>query len=124
MKNYEVGLIGLAVMGANLARNIASRGFSTLVYNRSPERTENFVREFGSENLAGETSGIAEFVSRLERPRKIIVMVQAGSPVDAVIDELLPHLEKGDVVVDCGNSYYPDTVRREKRLADARFAFL
>ncbi len=124
MEKSNVGLIGLAVMGANLARNIASRGFSTLVYNRTPKRTEDFITEFGSASLEGETGSIADFVTRLERPRKIIVMVQAGTPVDAVLDELLPHLEEGDTVVDCGNSYYPDTVRREKRLSELGFAFL
>lgn len=124
MEKFNVGLIGLAVMGANLARNIASRGFSTLVYNRTPKRTEDFVAEFGSEKLSGETGSPAEFVARLERPRKIIVMVQAGAPVDNVLDELLPHLEKGDMVVDCGNSYYRDTVRREKRLAELGFSYL
>lgn len=124
MEKFNVGLIGLAVMGANLARNIASRGFSTLVYNRTAKRTEDFVREFGSENLAGETGTVAEFVARLETPRKIVVMVQAGAAVDAVLDELLPHLEKGDTVVDCGNSYYPDTVRREKRLSTSGVSFL
>lgn len=124
MEKSNVGLIGLAVMGANLARNIASRGFSTLVYNRTAKRTEDFVAEFGTPDLQGETGSVAEFVARLERPRKIIVMVQAGAPVDAVLDELLPHLEKGDMVVDCGNSYYPDTVRREKRFAELGFSFL
>lgn len=124
MEKFNVGLVGLAVMGANLARNIASRGFSTLVYNRTPKKTEDFIREFGSQNLAGETESVAEFVARLETPRKIVVMVQAGAAVDAVLDELLPHLEKGDMVVDCGNSYYPDTVRREERLSKLGLSFL
>lgn len=124
MQKHQVGLVGLAVMGANLARNIASRGFSTLVYNRTSKRTEDFVTEFGSATIAGETGSVAEFVARLERPRKIIVMVQAGAAVDVVLDELLPYLETGDMVVDCGNSYYRDTVRRDKRLSELGFSFL
>lgn len=124
MKTFDTGLIGLAVMGANLARNISSRGFSTLVYNRTLEKTEKFVAEFGSPSLQGETGSIREFVSRLSTPRKIFVMVQAGSAVDDVLEELLPHLEKGDVVVDCGNTHYPDTVRREARLAEKGVRFV
>lgn len=112
----HIGLIGLAVMGQNLARNIASRGYPVCVYNRTTEKTRAFEDQFGSENLWGEET-LEVFLERLERPRKIILMIQAGKAVDAVIAELLPHLSKGDTVIDCGNSYYKDTIEREQKLA-------
>jgi len=125
MKTAKIGLIGLAVMGANLARNIASKGFDIAVYNRSPERTDAFLREHGHERLfAPATRDLASFVASLERPRNIIVMVQAGKPVDAVIQELLPLLEPGDCIIDCGNSQYRDTVRRGAELAEKNVLFI
>lgn len=120
--SYHVGLIGLAVMGANLARNMARNGFKTLVYNRTPEKTRAFISEFGSDYLQG-SEDIGEFVKSLERPRKIILMVKAGEPVDIFLEKLLPHLESGDMVMDCGNSHYPDTVRREKMLRERGIHF-
>lgn len=117
MKQAQIGLIGLAVMGANLARNIASKGFDIIVYNRTSEKTETFICEYGSENLSAELQDISQFVASIERPRKIIVMVQAGKPVDSVIEDLLPHLDPDDCIIDCGNSYYRDTIRREAYLA-------
>jgi len=113
----DVGLVGLAVMGSNLARNIASRGFSVSAYNRTAERTREFEREFGGANLKGEFS-YREFVQSIERPRKIIVMVKAGDPVDMVINDLVPLLDAGDIIIDAGNSFYRDTQRRHKMLKE------
>lgn len=90
----KIGLIGLAVMGANLARNLAGHGISTVVYNRSRDKTENFLKEFGSDtNLSG-AAALEELVNSLEKPRKIILMIKAGEAVDAMIAKLVPFLEK------------------------------
>ncbi len=110
----KIGLIGLATMGKNLARNIA-RNFSISVYNRSTEKTEEFLEEFRSDNLTGEKT-LEAFVESLEKPRKIILMVKAGDPVDAVIEQLKPLLEDGDIIIDGGNSHYQDTKRRQESL--------
>jgi 6-phosphogluconate dehydrogenase len=112
----EIGVTGLAVMGRNLARNLARRGYRVAVHNRSPERTRALVAEHGGEGtfVAGES--LPEFVASLERPRAIIVMVKAGAATDAVIDELVPLLDTDDIVIDCGNAHYADTRRRESVL--------
>ena len=115
MEKAKIGLIGLAVMGANLARNIADKGFRTVVYNRTTEKTRKFIKEFGKENLTGKES-LEDFVSSLETPRKIIIMVKAGNPVDEVLGQLFPLLDNGDILVDCGNSYYKETKARSEKL--------
>lgn len=107
----DFGVIGLAVMGSNLARNVESRGFSVSLYNRSYEKTEMFMGEFGDDNFVSSKT-IKSFVASIKRPRKIMIMVKAGGAVDAVIESLLPHLKKGDVIIDGGNSFYKDTQRR------------
>jgi 6-phosphogluconate dehydrogenase len=124
MKQAQIGLIGLAVMGANLARNIASKGFDVIVYNRTAEKTETFLREYENEHLFAELHDLSRFVASIERPRKIIIMVQAGKPVDAVIEELLPYLDVDDCIIDCGNSYYRDTIRREAYLTPQGINFV
>jgi 6-phosphogluconate dehydrogenase len=119
----QIGVTGLAVMGANLARNIARRGVPTAVHNRTTAKTEDFIAEFGGEaDFHGSTS-LEDFVSVLERPRRIIVMVKAGAPVDAVIGELEPLLDEGDIIIDAGNSHFTDTRRRseETRAKGLRF---
>ncbi|GEL25544.1 6-phosphogluconate dehydrogenase, decarboxylating [Pseudonocardia sulfidoxydans NBRC 16205] len=108
----RIGVTGLAVMGANLARNIASRGVAVAVHNRTGSKTTEFMSEFGGEGDFTGTQSLQEFVDALETPRRIIVMVKAGKPVDSVIDELTPLLDKGDIIIDAGNSHFPDTVRR------------
>lgn len=118
----NIGMIGLAVMGANLARNIESRGFKVAVYNRTKSVTDKFVADFPG-NFIG-AADLKSFVESLERPRKIIIMVKAGAPVDAVIDELLPLLESGDIIIDAGNTYYKETQRREKDLKAKGIYFL
>src|SRR5919206_3785334 len=120
----QIGVTGLAVMGANLARNIARRGVPTAVHNRTAARTEQFMAEHGDEGpfTAGET--LEEFVGALERPRRIIIMVKAGGPVDGVIDELTPHLDEGDIVIDAGNSHFLDTRRRTQACRERGLRFL
>jgi 6-phosphogluconate dehydrogenase len=120
----QIGLTGLAVMGANLARNIARNGYSIAVHNRTPAKTRDFVAEFGGEGAITGTETVEEFVAALERPRKIIIMVKAGAPVDAVIDELAPHLDAGDIVIDAGNSHFLDTKRRAQACAERGLRFL
>ena len=111
------GLTGLAVMGANLARNVARHGIPVAVHNRTASKTERFMAEHGDEGPIIGTGSIEEFVAALERPRTLMTMVKAGPPVDAVIDELVPHLDKGDTIVDGGNSHFRDTQRRGRTLA-------
>ncbi|HZS00102.1 MAG TPA: NADP-dependent phosphogluconate dehydrogenase [Chloroflexota bacterium] len=113
------GLIGLAVMGENLALNIEQHGFPIAVYNRTAERTRRFAEGEAKGKQITPTYSIAEFVGALEHPRRIILMVQAGRAVDAVLDELRPHLQPGDVVIDGGNSLFVDTQRRCEAMAAA-----
>src|SRR5258705_24675 len=112
----RIGVTGLAVMGRNLARNLARHGHTVAVHNRSAARTHALVAEHGDEGTFVPAESIAEFVASLERPRRVLIMVQAGAPTDAVITELVPLLEPGDIVVDCGNAHYMDTRRREAAL--------
>jgi len=111
MESCHIGLIGLAVMGQNLVLNLESRGMKVAVYNRTAAKTREFVDEQAGKNIVAAES-ITEFVSFLERPRKIILMVKAGEAVDRFLEELVEHLDTGDVVADGGNSHYSDTDRR------------
>ena len=108
----DIGVLGLATMGANLARNAARKGFGVAVYNRHGARTDELIRDHGGEGRLLPARTIADFVARLARPRAIIIMVQAGKPVDEVIAELAPNLEAGDIIIDGGNSLFSDTNRR------------
>jgi 6-phosphogluconate dehydrogenase len=124
MTKQNFGLIGLAVMGENLALNVESRGFSVAVYNRTAAKTDEFMaKRAPGKNIIG-TKTLKEFVDSLERPRRILVMVQAGKPVDAVIDQLKPMLEPDDMIIDGGNSLYEDTERRTKDLESTGFGFV
>ncbi|RIK15682.1 MAG: phosphogluconate dehydrogenase (NADP(+)-dependent, decarboxylating) [Acidobacteria bacterium] len=111
-----VGVVGMAVMGRNLARNLARHGHVVALYNRTAERTDEVVAEHGHEGSFVPARDLPSFVAPLARPRRIIIMVQAGAGTDAVIDQLVPLLEAGDIVVDGGNAHYQDTRRREQRL--------
>ncbi|MGI6174787.1 MAG: decarboxylating NADP(+)-dependent phosphogluconate dehydrogenase [Christensenellales bacterium] len=112
MKKADIGLIGLAVMGENLIMNMESKGFTVAVYNRTVEKVDNFVNgRAKGKNIIG-TRTIQEFVDNLEKPRKVMMMVKAGNPVDKLIDTLIPYLEEGDIIIDGGNSHFPDTIRR------------
>ncbi|MEG5172600.1 decarboxylating NADP(+)-dependent phosphogluconate dehydrogenase [Microcoleus sp. B3-D7] len=124
MTKQNFGLIGLAVMGENLALNVESRGFSVAVYNRTAAKTDDFMAlRAPGKNIVG-TKTLTEFVDALETPRRILVMVQAGKPVDAVIDQLKPMLSPGDMIIDGGNSLYDDTERRTKDLESMGLGFV
>ncbi|MBX6388662.1 MAG: NADP-dependent phosphogluconate dehydrogenase, partial [Frankia sp.] len=120
----QIGVTGLAVMGRNLARNLARHGYTVALHNRTPARTASLVAEHGGEGDFVPSESMADFVASLERPRKIIIMVKAGAATDAVIDELVPLLEKGDIVVDAGNAHFPDTIRRERALREHGLHFM
>jgi 6-phosphogluconate dehydrogenase len=116
MNQCDIGLIGLAVMGENLALNMESKGFSVAVFNRTTAVTDKFAASHAKNKKIKPTRTMEEFVRALTRPRKAMIMVKAGAPVDAVIDQLAPLLEEGDVIIDGGNSLFTDTQRRGKDL--------
>ena len=119
----DIGLIGLAVMGENLVLNMESKGFSVAVYNRTTSVTEKFAQGRGAGKKFVAAKTLEEFVGALKRPRKAQIMVKAGAPVDAVIEQLIPLLEPGDVIIDGGNSLWTDTQRREKYLKEKGIHF-
>ena len=123
MTKQQFGVIGMAVMGKNLAMNIESRGYTVSVYNRSREKTDDILAETKGRNFKG-TYSIEEFVQSLESPRKIMLMVKAGAPTDATIEELIPYLNKGDILIDGGNTLFTDTQRRNKKLSDLGIHFI
>jgi len=126
----DVGLVGLAVMGQNLVLNMADHGFKVAVYNRTTATTERFVSENPPSVFGAQGGGLVpaaelkDFVASIKRPRRIVILVKAGGPTDAVIDSLTPLLDKGDVVVDGGNALFTDTMRREKALNDKGLFFV
>ncbi|AXE24153.1 phosphogluconate dehydrogenase (NADP(+)-dependent, decarboxylating) [Streptomyces globosus] len=120
----QIGVTGLAVMGSNLARNFARNGFTVAVHNRTAAKTRALVEEFGHEGDFVAAESAKEFVDALERPRRLIVMVKAGEPTDAVIREFAPLLEPGDVVIDGGNAHFEDTRRRERELRERGIHFV
>ncbi|MDE0313718.1 MAG: decarboxylating NADP(+)-dependent phosphogluconate dehydrogenase [Candidatus Poribacteria bacterium] len=120
----DIGLIGLAVMGENLALNMESKGFEVAVFNRTVSRVDDFIAGAANgKNITGAHS-IPEFIDKLDTPRKIILMVKAGEPVDAFIELLVPHLSKGDLIIDGGNSNFNDTIRRHETLAEQDILFI
>ncbi|WP_368658877.1 NADP-dependent phosphogluconate dehydrogenase [Metabacillus halosaccharovorans] len=124
MSKQQIGVIGLAVMGKNLALNIESRGYSVSVFNRSYEKTEEFLKtEAEGKKFVG-LKTIEEFVQSLETPRKILLMVKAGSATDATIESLKPYLEKDDILIDGGNTFFQDTIRRNKELESTGIHFI
>ncbi len=120
----QVGVVGLAVMGGNLARNFARHGHTVALYNRTQARTDRLVADHGGEGSFVPSASVADFVASLERPRRIIVMVQAGAATDQTIDMLTPHLEPGDIVVDGGNAHFEHTQRREAALRELGLHFV
>ncbi|MBK7981595.1 MAG: decarboxylating NADP(+)-dependent phosphogluconate dehydrogenase [Ignavibacteriae bacterium] len=110
----DIGIVGLAVMGENLVLNMESKGFTVAVYNRTLEKVENFVKGRGKDKNIIRTNTIEEFVGSLKTPKKVMIMVKAGKPVDDFIDLVIPYLENGDIIIDGGNSHFPDTTRRTK----------
>ncbi|MDF2903535.1 MAG: 6-phosphogluconate dehydrogenase, partial [Bacillus sp. (in: firmicutes)] len=123
MSKQQIGVIGLAVMGKNLAMNIESRGYTVSVYNRSREKTDEMLAEVAGKNIVG-TYSPEEFVQSLEKPRKILLMVKAGAATDATIEQLKPLLDKGDIVIDGGNTFFVDTQRRNKELSALGIHFI
>ncbi|RMF02098.1 MAG: NADP-dependent phosphogluconate dehydrogenase, partial [Chloroflexi bacterium] len=124
MSKNQFGLIGLAVMGQNLVLNAADHGFRVSVYNRTGSKTEAFMQGEAAEKTIDAFYSLEDFVASLERPRMIQIMVQAGRPVDLVIEQLKPLLDPGDILIDGGNSYFPDTERRAKELEAEGFRFI
>lgn len=110
----DIGLIGLAVMGENLVLNMESNGYTVAVYNRTVEKVDNFINGRGKGKKFIGAHSLEELVQNLERPRKVMMLVKAGQPVDDFIEKLIPLLEEGDVIIDGGNSHFPDTIRRTK----------
>ena len=124
MEKADIGLIGLAVMGENLALNIESRGFRIAVFNRTLSRVDNFIEGRGKGKNVFGTHSVQELIQALKTPRKIILMVKAGEPVDAFIDQLTPHLSKGDLIIDGGNSNFTDTIRRHDALVEKGLLYI
>ncbi|UDQ99118.1 decarboxylating NADP(+)-dependent phosphogluconate dehydrogenase [Lentisphaerota bacterium WC36G] len=122
-QHASIGVIGLAVMGENLARNIANKGYSVAVYNRTSKKVEDFISRIQNNNIIGTTS-LEEFCASLIKPRKIILMIRAGEVVDSVINQLLDYLEPEDIIIDGGNSFYKDTQRRYEMLQKSKIRYL
>jgi 6-phosphogluconate dehydrogenase len=120
----QVGVVGLAVMGSNLARNFASRGHTVALFNRTGARTDSLMAAYGSDGAFVPADSLAGFVASLERPRRIVIMVQAGAGTDRVIETLVPLLAAGDIVVDGGNAHFEDTRRREAALRELGLHFV
>jgi len=120
----QIGVTGLAVMGRNLARNFARHGHRVAIHNRTYAKTESLLAEAGHEGTFLASESMADFVASLERPRRVIIMVQAGRATDAVIEELIPLLETDDIVIDAGNAHFPDTIRREAQLKEHGLHFV
>ncbi|NOY59443.1 MAG: decarboxylating NADP(+)-dependent phosphogluconate dehydrogenase [Calditrichaeota bacterium] len=124
MDKYDIGLIGLAVMGENLVLNMENHGFGVAVFNRTTSKVTRFIEGRASgKNIKGCYS-IEELVANLKRPRRVMLMVKAGEAVDAFIEKIIPHLEKGDIIIDGGNSHFPDTIRRTKYLEEKGLLFI
>ena len=121
---FTLGLIGLGVMGSNLALNLEEHGCDVTVYNKESDWTERFMKENGEGKHFKAVYSLPELTEALPRPRKIILMITAGKPVDQVIDSILPHLDPGDMIFDCGNSFFQDTARRAEKLSENGIEFM
>ena len=123
MSKQQIGVVGMAVMGKNLALNIESRGYSVSIFNRTASKTEEVIAEHSDKKLVP-TYTVEEFVASLEKPRRIMLMVKAGDATDKTIQSLLPHLDKGDILIDGGNTFFQDTIRRNEELANSGINFI
>jgi len=121
---YKIGLVGLGVMGRNLALNIERNGFPIAVWNRSPQKMHDFINEEGEGKAILGVETLSDLMASLEKPRRVILMVQAGASVDEVIDQIKPLMDPGDILIDCGNTYFTDTERRSKALEAEGFHFI
>ncbi|MDB2525247.1 decarboxylating NADP(+)-dependent phosphogluconate dehydrogenase [Mariniblastus sp.] len=124
MSDADIGLIGLAVMGENLVLNMASNGYNVVVYNRTTSKVDEFLAGRAAGKTIGGAHSLEELCSKLARPRRVMIMVKAGAAVDKVIDGLLPHLDEGDILIDGGNSEFPDSIRRTDDLAARGILFI
>jgi 6-phosphogluconate dehydrogenase len=124
MFQADIGLIGLAVMGQNLVLNMADHGFKVSVYNRSRDKTDAFIADSAKDKTIQGTYSLEELVASLQTPRKIMLMVKAGEVVDDFIEQLIPLLDQGDVIIDGGNSLYTDSTRRTRYLAEKGLRFI
>jgi len=124
MSKADIGLVGLAVMGENLVLNMESHGFTVAVFNRTVSKVDDFVNGRGKGKKIVGSHSIEELVANLKAPRKIMLMVKAGKAVDDFIDLLIPHLDKGDIIIDGGNSHFPDTIRRTKYCEDKGLLYI
>src|ERR671930_1992652 len=120
----QIGVTGLAVMGSNIARNFARHGYTVALHNRSIARTDALLADHGSEGTFVRSETIPEFLAALEKPRRVLIMVKAGEPTDAVINELADAMEEGDIIIDGGNALYTDTIRREKAMRERGLHFV
>ncbi len=123
-KSAQIGVTGLAVMGRNLARNFARNGYTVAVHNRTASRTHAWWRSSAARATFVPAETAEEFVAALERPRRLVIMVKAGDPTDAVIQEFAPLLEPGDMIIDGGNAHFADTRRRERELREQGIHFV
>jgi len=123
LNKQQIGVIGMAVMGKNLALNIESQGYSVSIYNRTTSKAEAVIEENPDKNVHLQTT-VEDFVDSLEKPRRIVLMVQAGAGTDAVIQQVLPHLDEGDVLIDGGNTFFKDTMRRNEELEESGIYFI
>lgn len=124
MSDRNIGVVGLGVMGRQLARNFGSRGWSVSVYNRSPKKVDNFMSHYGDEANFKGYKQLKRFVNSLEKPRKVMAMIKAGPAMDSFIEQISPLLDKGDILIDGGNSYYEDTIRREALLSKSGIHYI
>lgn len=120
----QIGVVGLAVMGSNIARNFANNGHTVAVYNRTTAKTDKFMEDFGETGNFVPSETIADFVKSLERPRRALIMVQAGAGTDAVISQLAEEMDEGDIIIDGGNALYADTIRREAEMSERGLNFV
>src|SRR5438132_414599 len=123
-ESCDIGLIGLAVMGQNLVMNMNDHGYRVAVFNRTVSKVDEFINNEAKGTQVVGAHSIPELIEALKNPRRVMLMVKAGDTVDQMIDQLVPHLEKGDIIIDGGNSHYPDTNRRTKSLADKGLLFI
>lgn len=120
----NIGVTGMGVMGRNLARNFARNGYKVAIHNRTYAKTEAVMDQFGEEAQFIPTESIADFVAALTPPRRAVIMVKAGAPTDAVIEQLAEHMDEGDIIIDAGNSLFTDTIRREHDLRERGLHFV